>query len=303
MSQDFARGLHEVAADVARAHLSGPGLPIARIDARSRRVRRRHEVSVAVASGAVVVAIALGGAALLDRPGAIPPAVTPSESPSSSPSPTSTSSPDVEPSPPQVALLGAGDLDRLVLDPSALATVLPGVGDLAQVDVPLGDWGLDPDIVIYPGEECRPAMTVVVEPPAGYRSIGWTSTTASVGQEVIVLADADTAASAFVALGAALEACPGYGASLPESSGAFHEVADLATDGAGLPSYRVAGTVSGEGSQNAWVQVDVLVANVILRTEVDLYGNPDAASAADAAAVADLVEETIQSALLAPSSP
>jgi hypothetical protein len=303
MSEDFARGLHEVAADVARAHLSGPGLPIARIDVRSRRVRRRHEVSVAVASGAVVVAIALGGAALLDRPGAIPPAVTPSESPSASPTPQVSPSPDVEPSPPQVALLGAGDLDRLVLDPSALATVLPGVGDLAQIDEPLGDWGLDPDVVVHPSEECRAATTVVLEQPTAFRRVGWGSATAAVRQELIVLTDADAASADFSALGATLDACPEYGASSPGSSGATYAVADLAADTTGLPSFRVAGTESGEGQSNAWLQVDVLVRNVIVRTAVYLYSGPETASGTDAAAVADLVEETIQSALLASSSP
>jgi hypothetical protein len=304
MSEDFARGLHEVAADVARVHLSGPGLPVARIDARSRRVRRRHEVSVAVASGAVVVAVVLGGAALLDRPGAVPPAVTPSESPSSSPSPTPAPSlsPDVEP-PPQEALLGAGDLDRLILDPSALAAVLPGVGDLAQVDEPLGDWGLDPDAVVFPSEECRAATTVVLEQPTAFRRVGWGSMTAMVRQELVVLTDADAATAAFAALGAALEACPEYGASLPGSSGATYEVADVAAGTTGLPSFRVAGTESGEGQRNAWLQVDVLVRNVIVRTAVYLYGGPETASAADASAVGDLLEETIQSALLASSSP
>lgn len=311
MSTEFARGLHDVADDVARAHSSGPGLPVSRIDTRARRARRRHEVALVVASGAAVVAVVLAGAALVDRTGAVPPAVTPSESPSASvsPSPKVTPSPEVTPTPdstptPGERIWDADDLDALVIDPATLAAILPGLEGLPPTitDVPLGEWGLHPDIVIYPGEECRAALTVVADPPVAYGRAGWASDPANAGQEFVVLADADAAAAAFAALGSAHQACPEYGAALPESSGAWFTVGDVATDTTGLPSYRVAGTEAGEGHENAWLLVDVLVDNVIVRTEVFRYDGPSAATADEAAAVGDAVVQALEAARAARQS-
>lgn len=297
MSTDFARGLHDVADDVARAHTSGPGLPVSRIDTRARRARRRHEATLVVVSGAAVVAVVLAGAALVDRPGVVPPAVTPSESPSASVSP----SPEVTPTP-EERIWGADDLEALILDPATLAAALPGLEGLAGAGVALGDWGLHPDVVVYPGEECRAALTVVVEPPTAFGRVGWDSATATVRQETVALADAEAAAAAFAALGSAHAACPEYGASLPESSGAWHTAASVVTDETGLSSYRIGGTEAGEGNENAWILVDVLIDNVIVRVEIFRYDGPTAATADEAAAVGEVVEQALEAARAARQS-
>lgn len=311
MSGMFRAGAMELADEVARLHESGPGLPAAEIGARSRRLRRRREATLVVVTSAAVGAIALGGAALLDRGAVTPPAGPPSversvpatvgetdpvESPSSTPEPEVGST--VEPAP--VESLGVADLDRIALDPAVLATALVGLGELKPwtTELALGDWGLDPAVVVYPEDACRPLLTVVTGAPSDYRVVGWSSGEASVSQEVVVLADERAAASAFDALGQAYQACPEYGASLPESSGAWHVVAALGVDQDGLPSFRASGSELGEGNENGMIQVDLLVSNVILRTEVYLYGVTSAGEA-DASAVAEVVERAVQAGLAA----
>ena len=309
MSTEFRRAAQQLAAEVARVHEAGPGLPVADIGARSRRARRRHEATLMVTSGAAIAVLVLGAAALVDRGGAAPPAAPPSETSPTTPTPTSDetaaprptatptveASPDVRPPTPEV-VLGVGDLDRIALDPLALAERIDGLGELVPGDASQITWGLDPAVEIYPSEACRPALTVVVDEPTAYRAITWGSPDASVSQEVVVLSDTGAARSAFAALGASLGACPEYGASLPESSGAWHVVESFGEDAAGLSSYRVAGSELGEGNESWWVQVDVLVANVVLRTEVFLFDR-SAADATDADEIAEVVETAVQAAL------
>lgn len=311
MSGAFRAGALELADEVARLHEAGPGLPAADIGARSRQRRRRREVGLVAVAGVAVAAVALGGAALLDRGAAAPPAgppvgesipstVDPTE-PTEGPSGTPTSSPspaeDATTPPAALDLLTAADLDRIALDPAALTAALAGLGELAPWTDPASiTWGLDPAVVVYPEEACRPLLTVVTEAPSDYRIVGWSSDEASVSQEIVVLADEGAAAAAFDAMGRAYQACPEYGASLPETSGAWHVITALDVDQEGLRSFRASGSELGEGNENGKVQVDLLVSNVILRTEVYLYG-VTRADEADAPAVADVVERAVQAGL------
>lgn len=313
MSGAFRAGALELADEVARLHESGPGLPAAEIGARARRRRRRREAGLLVATSAAVAALALGGAALLDRDVVAPPAGTPSvddgatvdptepTDPAEGPSgtPASSPSPAEDSTTPPVALdaLTVADLDRIALDPAALAAALAGLGELAPWTDPSAiTWGLDPAVVVHPEEACRPLLTVVTQAPTDYRVVGWSSDEASVSQEIVVLADERAAASAFDALGGAYQACPEYGASLPESSGAWHVITTLDAEEEGLRSFRASGSEVGEGNENGKVQVDLLVSNVILRTEVYLYG-VTIAGEADASAVAELVERAVHDGL------
>lgn len=320
MTGEFTHGLHDVADDVARAHATGAGLPLERIDARARRLRRRHDATLVIASAAALAVVGLGGAALLERPG-LPPAATPSDTatsptpsgtPTASPTPTDpptaaqSPTPAVPPPPdgPSAAPWGADDLETLLVDPAAVEAALPALAGLQPMDVPLGGWAMDPSFAVLPTEACRPAITVVLEEPMAFRRVGWSSETANLVQEVVVLADAPAAQAAFAALGTAHQACPEYGGSVPESSGAWYSVADVAGEEAGLPSYRIAGTESGEGHDNAWLLVDVLVDNVIVRTEAFSYagGVEGTGTATDAAALGDGVERGIEAARAARQS-
>lgn len=307
MSPDFRRGAQELADEVARAHESGPGLPVGTIGVRARRARRRHDAAVLGASAAVVAVVVLGGAALADRQDVAPPAgpTTPTQAPTSPEATEPTTSPETPTPAPgaseeadataPTSVLAPDDLDRLALDPAVLSAAIDGLGELTPSEVDLGGWGLDPAVVIDPSDVCRPALTVVADEPPGFARRGWGSGTASVTQELVVLPDAARAASAFETLGASLDACPEFGASLPGSSGAWHVVASIGHDTAGIVSHRVAGSEWGEGNELWWVQVDALVGNAILRTEVYLFEEP-VASAADADAVAELVEAAIEGA-------
>lgn len=313
MSGAFRAGAMELADEVARAHGSGPGLPTVEIGARARRRRRRREAGLVVAASAAVAAVALGGAALLDRDVVAPPAGSPSADdsatvepteptePTRDPrgTPTSSPSPAEDATTPPVALdlLTAADLDRIALDPAALTTALAGLGELAPWTDPTAIiWGLDPAVVVYPDEACRPLLTVVTEAPTDYRIVGWSSDEASVSQEIVVLADEGAAAAAFDAVGRAYQACPEYGASLPEMSGAWHVITTFDAEEEGLRSFRASGSELGEGNENGKVQVDLLVSNVILRTEVYLYG-VTTSDEAGASAVGDVVERAVQAGL------
>lgn len=309
MSGVFRAGAMELAEEVARAHEAGPGLPAAEIGARSRRRRRRREVGLLAVTGAAVAAVALGGAALLDRGAAAPPAGPPvGESIPSSVDPTepaerATGAPTSSPAegspmaPAPVDVLTAADLDRIALDVDALTAALAGLGELEPWPTEPGIvWGLDPAVVISPQETCRPLLTVVNEAPGDYGVVGWSSGAASVSQELVVLEDERTAASAFEVLEGAYGSCPEVVASLPEMGGARHVVTALGVDEEGLSSLRASGSEWGEGTDSAWIQVDVLVANAILRTEVYVFGAPSAGET-DASAVGDVVERAVHDGL------
>lgn len=298
MSSTFRAGAQELADEVARAHDAGPGLPTAAIGARSRRARRRHDAALAVGACAAVAVLALGGAAVLDRGVVVPPAggptePGPTEPGTASPTPTDTSSAD--PADPAAGLLGPDDVEGMFLDPAAVGDAIAGLGDLRPFEADL-EWGLRSDVVVEPSEDCRRAITGVLEPPGHFEARLWTSAEGEVVQEVLLLADAEAAAAEFQALTDVLAACPEYGGSVPGSSGAWY-VTEHLDDGAGpLPSVRVAGTENGEGNANSRLAVDVLVGNAIVRTEVfrfDGAEDPPPATPAEAAALDALLQELL----------
>ena len=88
MTDNFGRGLRELADAAALSHRNGPGLPTAVIDRRARHNRRRHGTAVAAASVAAVAALALAGAAVAQWQTPPPPAVTPTVTPTPTPAPS-----------------------------------------------------------------------------------------------------------------------------------------------------------------------------------------------------------------------
>ncbi len=273
MSGGFRAGLLELADEVARVHDGGTGLPAAELGALSRRARRRHEARLAALGAAVVVALAVGAVALVDRGGSAPPAGDP---------------------------LGVEDAERITIDPLSLGAVVDDLGALVPFE---GDlvWAGMSEVVVTPDDGCRQAMTVSSAPPRDDVSHLWYSERGRVLQQVLLFDDAAQAAAEFEALRGVLAGCPEFGYINPESygnsggGGEVNVVADLADGTLPLPSLRLAGTRRGNGVAGGWVRVDVLVSNAIVELEVmQLRSAAGVAPAPDQARVLDeLVQELL----------
>lgn len=193
------------------------------------------------------------------------------------------------PAKPEAVLFDAADLETLMLGSGELASALPDLGVFKLVDSGQLEWGLSDDSVVQPSEECRRAITVVLEEPAAFEGGRWSSGEVFVSQEVILLADAAAAQNAFTELAATLDKCDEWSAQLPDSESDWYKVGDRQTGTGAFPSVRVAGQATISGGSAPWLEVEVLVGNALVRIDVSDWSSTDVeyhpADPSDAAAL------------------